>query len=783
MMIDGNWLNGRWLRSLGSGWAWALWVLCAAVPAGAQGPSIGMPRAPAAEDAADTATTEAVTLGQLETERVRLAGELQAAENAATTETARRLSVPLTDLRRRVDRLRAVENHVQRQFTLLKQLEEARQKLADLEAAMETFRADGPDVEPPYPLARVDERRDELDTELSQSESLRLALENARAELEAAEERLEAAGQRRRRLQDELEREATPSGQARLENEIETARLEERLAEAEVRTLRLQKQVAEEELALSDARVAALHERIETLQRQVAFTREEFNQILNDLTLRRDELEQELAEARERSALSEERRLQAREALAAAVGPTEQAQRAAVLETRSARVQTDLQTVELLEKRLALLETARELWEKRFALLADGEKEQRDAWEEEVTALLEGWRRERLVQESRLADLRTAILNLEQQRAQGTGTGTDADQLAARIEALRAREQDIQNYLADLIAIERLAGRLVGEIELERETMTLAERWEQTRNIFSRVWNAEVMHVGDDALTVRKIAIALMVFIIGWWAAAAATVALRRRVLPRMGVNESGAAAVAKILYYVAIGFIILFALQVVNIPLTLFAFLGGGLAIAIGFGAQHIANNFISGLILMIERPIRLGDMVEVNDNYGLIEEIGARSTRLRTFTNIHLLIPNSHLLENTVINWTLSDHKVRVEVKVGVAYGSPTRKVAALIAQAASEVEKILDDPAPIIVFADFGDSALVFEVHFWIYMRRLMERRIVESELRHRIDDLFREAGVVIAFPQRDVHLDAARPLEVHVLDARSDAARDGHGEKVL
>ena len=144
---------------------------------------------------------------------------------------------------------------------------------------------------------------------------------------------------------------------------------------------------------------------------------------------------------------------------------------------------------------------------------------------------------------------------------------------------------------------------------------------------------------------------------------------------------------IERILFVIAIAVIIISILDFMNVPIAAFAFLSGAIAIGFGFGAQNIINNFISGWILMWERPIRIGDFLEVEDTKGLVEEINTRSTRIKRIDGVHLLIPNSKLLENTVVNWTLVDQFVRCSVSVGVAYGSPAKKVAELIMQATTE------------------------------------------------------------------------------------------------
>ncbi len=206
-------------------------------------------------------------------------------------------------------------------------------------------------------------------------------------------------------------------------------------------------------------------------------------------------------------------------------------------------------------------------------------------------------------------------------------------------------------------------------------------------------------------------------------------------------------------------GFVILFfmVLDFLSIPLTAFAFISGAVAIGIGFGAQNIINNFISGWILMWERPVKIGDFLELGDIKGNVESINTRSTRIRRVDGVHVLVPNSFLLENTVTNWTLVDRLVRTSVVVGVAYGSDVSRVTELLNKAAESHTGVLKDPAHTVLFEDFGDNALVFELIVWLHSNAERGLRLVRSDLRYKIDELFREADIVIAFPQRDVHID--------------------------
>jgi small-conductance mechanosensitive channel len=240
------------------------------------------------------------------------------------------------------------------------------------------------------------------------------------------------------------------------------------------------------------------------------------------------------------------------------------------------------------------------------------------------------------------------------------------------------------------------------------------------------------------------------------------------RVLVRRFQVEAGAAeAISTLCFYGLFVAFAVSALRIVHFPMTAFTVVGGALAIGVGFGSQNIVNNFISGLILMLERPIRPGDFVEVEGTHGIVERIGARSTRIQASNNTHMIVPNSFFLENHVVNYTLSDDTLRTEVRVGVAYGSPVRDVERLLLESVSGVAGVLDTRPPDVIFADFGNDALVFDLVFWVHARTNTERRRIESAARFRIDELFRAHGIVIAFPQRDVHFDFGRPLELRMV----------------
>jgi potassium efflux system protein len=280
-------------------------------------------------------------------------------------------------------------------------------------------------------------------------------------------------------------------------------------------------------------------------------------------------------------------------------------------------------------------------------------------------------------------------------------------------------------------------------------------------------WNHAIVQIGGEPITVGNVLLAVLLLTLGYFVSKLLSRLIVRLVERRLGLDTGSRDALRTLGFYMLYVVFAFTSLQLVQFPLTVFTIAGGAAAIGVGFGSQNLMNNFMSGLILHLERPIRAGDLVSVEGTHGIVEEIGARSTRIRTTDNTQMIVPNSFFLQNSLVNYTLSDDVVRTNVTVGIAYGSPTRRAEALIQRALREHPRVLQDREPRILFVDFGDNALQFEALFWLRARTMLERREVESDLRFRIDDLFREAGIVIAFPQRDVHLDTSRPLPVRVV----------------
>jgi small-conductance mechanosensitive channel len=234
------------------------------------------------------------------------------------------------------------------------------------------------------------------------------------------------------------------------------------------------------------------------------------------------------------------------------------------------------------------------------------------------------------------------------------------------------------------------------------------------------------------------------------------------------GLERGGRISIGHLIQYfiVFIGFLVtimLFGLDLTKLTIILSAF-----GVGIGFGLQGIVNNFISGLILLFEQPVRVGDRIEITGNWAEIKRIGLRATTVRTFDESEVIIPNANLVSNEVTNWTLSNRQARITTPVGVVYGSDIHLVIGTLMACAEDHERVAKSPPPQVLFRSFGESSLDFELRTWI--NDINDRLLVSSELHQEIDRRFREANIEIAFPQRDLHL---RSMETPVIVQPSDA----------
>jgi len=242
---------------------------------------------------------------------------------------------------------------------------------------------------------------------------------------------------------------------------------------------------------------------------------------------------------------------------------------------------------------------------------------------------------------------------------------------------------------------------------------------------------------------------------------------LLTRILNKTPLDLGIQHAIATFTQYimVVIGFLVILP-KITGIDLTGFTIFASAVGVGVGFGLQNITNNLISGVIILLERPIKIGDRIEVGGVNGDVVHMAARSTTVRTNDNIAIIIPNSSFISSNVINWSHGDSKIRFRIPIGVAYNTDVRLVEKLLLEVANENENVLENPPPRVIFKAFGDSALEFELRVW--SSRLLHRRgVLISQLNFGILEKFREHKIEIPYPQRDLHLkleaDSLKKLE--------------------
>jgi len=344
---------------------------------------------------------------------------------------------------------------------------------------------------------------------------------------------------------------------------------------------------------------------------------------------------------------------------------------------------------------------------------------------------------------------------------------TDKEAQAWTETAIRQQDDLIACYQEEIWSHKttlQLCKRLQFELNAGKTPFSLDEIGDSTWGYAKAIWYTEIFKLEDRGFRVSTLFWVLLWLGVGFLVAWAFSTLVGKAILRRYGVPGGVASAYQKLLYYIILVVFCVSIFEYFHISLTSLTIVSGALALGVGFGSQDIIKNFISGLILLFERPVNEGDTIQIEGDVVKVEHIGPRSTRVKAIDNTQRIIPNNRLLENIIVNWTLSDSVIRSSILVGVAYGSPTRKVVELLIHAVESIDEVLKEPKTEVFFLDFGDNALVFKVLFSTASDR---RYPITTEARHRIYEELEKAGIAIAFPQRDVHLDSNKPLEFRMI----------------
>ena len=644
--------------------------------------------------------------------------------------------------------------------------EDAKKELVERTQELQNVKNGQVGIEKPYSFLLLDQLQDELATLESNLSTSQLNQKLTEEDIVQAKLLVEQKEQALRQAKENKEIVIAPGAEDNSRFTLESRLANETLVYRKKRLeiLKLRAEVLGVQVELTKGKIEAIRDECQFSEEDLKNKQSEISKRENDVRRKLFRLEREMEYSDDK--WLEDRKLISKEAQLTPLQTEE-------IELRRYERQILQTRVSSLNFQLELLNQSRQAWDFRYQLaneLTESEKE----FEVEKTTIKNVQQRERDFSNRmlQLEELRKTIANLETKMA--SFADDESGRELRRIVELQKNavrtttmvlDEDIVAIQANRRVLEKLLSDLQGDSGRYSLTSILESTWYYTKNI----WNTELVAVDERSVTVGKVVQALAIFLGGFWIARFFSRRLRGFLTRRLKIDESAAAAFQSLAFYGLVLIFLLGALNFVSIPLTVFTFLGGALAIGVGFGSQNILSNFISGLILLAERPVKVGDLIQMDEFYGNIENIGARSTLVRTGTNLKLIVPNSKFLESNVINFTHgTNHTFRTHVSVGVAYGSTTREVTKLLKQAANDHGLVLESPEPFVLFKGFGDNSLEFELHFWIKVRRPLDRLKMESDLRYRIDSLFHEAGVVIAYPQRDVHVDSLGPIDIRLVD---------------
>ncbi|MDG2382151.1 MAG: mechanosensitive ion channel [Pirellulaceae bacterium] len=614
-----------------------------------------------------------------------------------------------------------------------------------------------------YSFLMLDTLRDQLNTECHRLESIELEIEAARSSHETAKKQHSASESRRRLTRESLD---STNADDQMMRKYAMLKLRSRGTAEAVRQRQIELEINELEHQVSEQKCTLYRDRIDRMRGSTVFTQKELNARIAITEKAESDLRQQLEIALANLTELEQNYLLSTRTLENAVNQTP-----ALVETANMwRLLRELnqEHVSVLQRVIGHAGTMRIVWRRRFDLANDQvAKTEIAKWTGELENVQsEISQFERLLEirsDERVGDMATVRKRLLTSR----NMPEDVRPLIER--QSEELEQAISAYNSQIVLIKsagQTLDRFRQEVEQSLDPKSAQEWIARLQQVITTCWNYEITSVDDRPITVGKILWGTILLLMGIYSARISSRILGTRLLPRFGLNQGAAVAFQSIAFYMLVTCFGFIALEIINLPLTVFAFMGGAIAIGVGFGSQNVLNNFISGLIMLAERPVRVGDMVDIEGLNGVIERIGARSTRVKTGSNLEIIVPNSKFLENNVTNWTLSDTRIRTVVRVGVAYGSPVEQVCRLVRESVLDHAEVLKTPAPIILFKDFGDNALMFEAHFWIHMRTQMEGERIASDVRVTMDRLFEQANIVVAFPQRDVHVDTSAPIEVNL-----------------
>ncbi len=716
---------------------------------------------------------DSALLSELQSKRAAAEQELN---KVASTPTSRKGAQPIATDPRWVERRTLLQQLVQvyeQHLDVVRKLDQMRLRVREVERQNREW--DGFSEPPPYSVLMVDELRDAarsmaltaqgIQTRLTLTEGL---FDSTRRTVKASQEQARQVSERLEGLQDPAKREA-------LVWERDLAQLRERVESARMGMLEAARAQVQEELAEAQQRTTLLNRQLLVAAQQAQFTKQDYDKIKKRLDDDYQALMSELDRAVQAQA-AQRQAVAAREAnLAAAGGPSASSKSASrrpkgerVTHLTEAveltRLQFDNESlhVDLLRQMVNGLEHERQIWDIRFAT-AQGTLsvvEERDASKKLAAAAkrIQEWKEYGLQQ---LGMVGSQISDVEN-RLDSASSAVTTQHLNDMLRGYRHREDLYRRMLQRTDSLLALIEHRQAEFLQREQGRSIVTRLEDGGTsalaVVGRMWNVELFTAEDTievdgksvtgrrSVTIGKVLTAMAILVIGYWLAVVLARFAEQQAIKRLQLDPNVANIIRQWALAVLFLVLVIITLMFVKIPITAFAFLGGALAIGVGFGTQNLLKNVISGLLLLMERPLRVGDVIEVDNIRGMVTTIGLRSSTIRDTNGVETLIPNSNLLERNLTNWTYSSFRKRYSIRIAVATGSDARRVKEMLRDLAGQHGQILKDPEPYVLFEDFSEHALVFALHYWIEIGPNIDPAVVASDLRFMVENTFAEAKIV-------------------------------------
>ncbi len=661
---------------------------------------------------------------------------------------------------------------------------------------------------PPYSVLVVDSLRDRARSLKRTVELLESKLAVTTRAAERSEEALKAAERRLRLAAEQLEIVKDQTQTTRLTWLRDLARLRSRATAAAAAMLTQSVKARQEELIEAKARLALAQRQLARAEPEQRFNTQDLDKVRERLETERKGLEAELDLALRDQRVSHRaydqavRRLNESKTTKSPGGkesPKAAATRSLLVDhVELGRVHSENADirVEMLRHMLDTVELERRIWEGRFAVASEDDvAKAREAFQRLTPVIQEAktWK-DYLGQQIDMASGQEGELET---RLQNAASPAEAARLRPLLDRYRERERNYQRAMERSQQFNRLLELLQARFEQREEALSLSARLQASLAGASRtltnIWEFELFAVEDTievdgqsisgrrSVTIGKLIRVMLLLVLGYWASLALAKFAQHFAISRLQMEEPVADIFRKWTIAIVFTVVLIVSLAWVKIPLTVFAFLGGALAIGIGFGTQNLLKNFISGLLVLIERPLRVGDLIEIDGVVGEVRSIGFRSSTIRDGNGMEMHIPNSNLLERNLSNWTYSNRTRRFFLKIGIAYGSPVKRVRDLLNEAAAQHGLVLKDPEPLVLFEDFGDNALIFTLYYWVAFAPGVNPALVGSDLRFMIEKSLADERIAVSYPQRDVHLDTARPIEIHVTNRADQPVHTEEGRE--